>query len=73
LKLIGHFDEFLENVVNLNQIRIATLEARVESISDFLRDSEYAPKIRRFTPQGSYAHRTIIKPPGNRDGVLART
>jgi hypothetical protein len=67
LKLIGHFDKFLENVVNLNQTRIATLEARVESISDFLRNSEYPPKIRRFTPQGSYAHRTIIKPPGNRD------
>jgi hypothetical protein len=67
MKLLNHFDDFLANIVNLNQARLDTLEKRVATISDFLRKSEYAPRIRRFSPQGSYAHKTIIKPPGTRD------
>ena len=67
MKLITHFDDFLANVVNLNQTRLDTLEKRVKAISEFLRNSEYKARIRRFSPQGSYAHKTIIKPPGTRD------
>lgn len=67
MKLISHFDTFLADVVNLNQTRLDTLEKRVEAISEFIRKSGYRARIRRFSPQGSYAHKTIIKPPGARD------
>jgi hypothetical protein len=67
MKMINHFDTFLEDVVNLNPTRLNTLQKRVETISEFLRKSDYAPTIRRFSPQGSFAHKTIIKPPGTRD------
>jgi hypothetical protein len=67
VKLIALFDDFLANIVNLNQTRLDTLEKRVTTISEFLRKSDYEPRIRRFSPQGSYAHKTIITPPGTRD------
>jgi hypothetical protein len=67
MKLSKHFDDFLENTVNLNPTRIATLDARVKAVSDFLATSDYEPKILRFTPQGSWAHKTIIKPPNEKD------
>jgi len=67
MKHVSHFDTFLADTVNLNQSRIDQLEGRVETISDFLRGSDYKPRIRRFTPQGSWAHKTIIKPPGEKD------
>lgn len=67
MKLIEHFNTFLSDIVNLNQTRIDTLEDRVETISQFLRTSDYAPRIRRFAAQGSWAHKTIIKPLNNKD------
>ncbi len=67
MKHIEHFDAFLRDVVNLNQTRIDTLEDRVETIKSFVRNSPYEPTIVRFNPQGSWAHKTIIKPPGERD------
>lgn len=67
MKFTGHFNEFLNDTVNLNQSRIDLLEQRVTTISGYLRNSAYEPRIRRFTPQGSWAHKTIIKPPGDKD------
>lgn len=67
MKHVSEFNTFLADTVNLNQSRIDQLESRVETISEFLRGSEYKPRIRRFTPQGSWAHKTIIKPPGEKD------
>jgi Second Messenger Oligonucleotide or Dinucleotide Synthetase domain/Adenylyl/Guanylyl and SMODS C-terminal sensor domain len=62
VKLIEHFNEFLAETVNLNQDRIDTLEDRVETIQEFLLNSEYEPPIRSFSAQGSWAHKTIIRP-----------
>ena len=62
MKLIQHFDNFLRDVVNLNETRITTLEQRVETIANFLRDSDYGAAIRSFSAQGSWAHKTIIRP-----------
>lgn len=62
MKLIEHFDNFLRDVVNLNETRITTLEQRVETIANFLRDSDYGATIRSFSAQGSWAHKTIIRP-----------
>ena len=67
MKHIAQFNDFLADTVNLNKTRIDLLEGRIETISGFLRNSTYKPRIRRFTPQGSWAHKTIIKPPGDKD------
>jgi Second Messenger Oligonucleotide or Dinucleotide Synthetase domain len=67
MKLAEHFDTFLVDTVNLNQARIDTLEARVETIEEFLANSDFHPRILRFSPQGSWAVRTIIKPPNGDD------
>ena len=67
MKHSGHFDDFLRDVVNLNQSRINRLRNHVDAVAEFIRNSNYEPTILRFTPQGSWAHKTIIKPPGNRD------
>jgi hypothetical protein len=66
LKLIDEFDAFLKNHVNLNDSRIKTLQDRVNTIASFLSDSDWTPRIKRYSAQGSWAHKTIIKPPGNR-------
>lgn len=62
MKLIEHFDAFLEETVNLNQTRIDDLEDHVEAIQEFLLASEYEAPIRSFSAQGSWAHKTIIRP-----------
>ncbi len=65
MKLIVEFQKFLEDVVNLNATRITTLVTRVESIESFLLDSDLEVRIQRFSTQGSWAHKTIITPPGD--------
>ncbi len=66
MKLIEHFDTFLSDVVNLNQTRIDTLKARVDAIVATLKGFEtYSDILIETCPQGSWAHRTIIKPAGN--------
>lgn len=62
MKLIEHFNNFLRDTINLNQSRINTLEERVATIKSFLKESDYGANIRSFSAQGSWAHKTIIKP-----------
>lgn len=62
MKHTALFDAFLKETVNLNQSRIDTLESRVSAVETFLTNSSYQATIRRFSPQGSWAHKTIIKP-----------
>jgi hypothetical protein len=66
VKLVAHFDTFLADVVNLNDTRLNQLNDSVESIKTFVRGSSWKPKIRGFAPQGSWAHKTIIKPVSGR-------
>jgi hypothetical protein len=66
VKLVAQFDKFLKEEVNLNKTRITTLTDRVDAIQDFIRGSDWKPSVLRFSPQGSWAHKTIIKPPGSR-------
>lgn len=66
MKLIEHFNNFLRDTVNLNQSRIDTLKQRVETIKSFLKESDYGANIRSFSAQGSWAHKTIIKPQPNK-------
>lgn len=63
IKHLELFDEFLESQVNLNSTRISTLEQKVSVVESFLKGAGYDAKILKFAIQGSYAHKTIIKPP----------
>lgn len=68
MTLVGHFKYFLDNTVNLNDTRIATLNQRVDAIAAYLRNNDvFADYFIDLIPQGSYAHRTIIKPVGSRE------
>lgn len=59
----GHFDTWLRDTVNLPQARLDQLSGRVDSIYDALRaDAVLGDLVTGKTPQGSWAHRTIIKP-----------
>jgi hypothetical protein len=62
------FKYFLENTVNLNQSRIDQLEQRVEAITGYLAEHDtLGPIIEGAAPQGSYAHKTIIRPVGRHE------
>lgn len=60
MKHTNGFNKFLSNEVNLNQSRIETLDKKVETITNLLKDKLI--DYRKYSLQGSYAHRTIIKP-----------
>lgn len=63
MKLTAYFKDFLENEVNLNASRITLLDERTEAITNFLQASSlFNEKFLDVIPQGSYAHKTIIKP-----------
>jgi hypothetical protein len=62
MKLINIFNEFLTETVNLNQTRFNQLNDSVAAIQAFISKSTWKPKIYRYLPQGSWAHKTIIKP-----------
>lgn len=62
------FNDFLKNEVNLNQSRIDILEKRLDTITNFIKSSELLKKnYIKAKPQGSYAHKTIIKPQKNKE------
>ncbi len=60
-----YFNEFLSKHVNLNQNRVSDLESRVVTITNFLK--EKLGGYRKYSSQGSYAHKTIIKPVQDND------
>ena len=66
MKLVTHFSDFLVDTVNLNQTRVQSLDDSTAAIKTFVQGSDWGPKIRRFVPQGSWSHGTIIKPVGSK-------
>lgn len=63
MKLNDYFDAFLEGEVNLNSARLSRLNGSVTAITSFLRESPVlSGGFIDVIAQGSYAHRTIIKP-----------
>ncbi|WP_413472130.1 SMODS domain-containing nucleotidyltransferase [Shewanella baltica] len=57
------FRNFLCSVVNLNQTRVDKLTSSSESVVDFIKNSnEFKNIFISDSAQGSYGHRTIIKP-----------
>ena len=65
VELVEDFSKFLGDEVNLNRTRITELETHVENIQKFLNGSDWGAPIIRYSNQGSWAHKTIIKPPGS--------
>lgn len=66
MKLVEHFNTLLTDVVNLNATRLTQLEDSIETLKSTIRSADWGPKIKRFVPQGSWAHKTIIKPVENK-------
>jgi len=62
MKLVDHFTDFLTDVVDLNATRVSQLEGSIEALKDFIRRSDWEPAIKGFVPQGSWAHKMIIRP-----------
>lgn len=62
MKLIDHFNAFLTDIVNLNATRVTQLEDSIEALKAVIRGSDWKPTVKSFAPQGSWAHKTIIKP-----------
>lgn len=62
MKLIQHFDDFLRDIVNLNDTRIELLEDSIGALKTVVKESNWKPKLREFGAHGSWAHKTIIKP-----------
>ena len=72
MKHIEHFKNFLRDEVNLNTTRLDRLDDRVGSIESFLKkDSTFKDYFSDLVPQGSYAHKTIIKPVKSNQGFDA--
>jgi Second Messenger Oligonucleotide or Dinucleotide Synthetase domain/Adenylyl/Guanylyl and SMODS C-terminal sensor domain len=65
VKHVDEFVRFLAEEVNLNKTRIDPLRQRVDVIQSFLKGANWSAKVVRFSPQGSWSHKTIIKPPGD--------
>lgn len=62
MKLHEHFKAFLDDHVNLNSTRLSLLESSITAVENAVRAMGWGPKIITFAPQGSWAHKTIIKP-----------
>jgi len=67
VKHLAAFSAFLRDNVNLNQARLDALDTRVAAIVTCLeRDTTFGYRVEGHIPQGSWAHRTIIRPlPGD--------
>jgi len=63
VQLIHHFTTFLADTVNLPKSRLEDLADKVDALYAAVRaDDEYGGMVTGRKPQGSWAHRTIIKP-----------
>lgn len=59
------FDNFLEQEINLNSTRLERIVKAEKVLSDFIKNNNIFSGIYKETiPQGSYRHKTIIKPIG---------
>lgn len=68
MQLADHFDVLLKDTVNLSQFKLDLLDERVEAVYKALKaDDQVGPFIIDKTPQGSWAHRTIINPVGDNE------
>ncbi len=63
MKLLQTFDDFLSSQVNINKSRLDTAKEHISGISSFLKSNDvFKDNIVDIITQGSYRHKTIIKP-----------
>lgn len=63
MKLHEYFAGLLADSVNINPSRLEQLAEHEKAVTNWLRDdSEFSPIMEGVSRQGSWAHRTIIKP-----------
>jgi len=62
MKHVDLFNDFLTNTVNLNDTRVTDLDTSIDAIKDAVRASDWQPHLHGWMAQGSWAHKTIIKP-----------
>lgn len=68
MKLTDYFDVLLKDTVNLSQVKLDSLDSRVEAVYKALKaDDQIGHLILGKTPQGSWAHKTIINPVGDNE------
>ncbi|WP_143861550.1 nucleotide-binding domain-containing protein [Nocardia amikacinitolerans] len=61
---MAYFNKFLNDTVNIDSTRLGYLDQRVDSITEALKTSSALDgRVLDTIPQGSWAHRTIIRPP----------
>ncbi len=58
----SYFATFLNDHVNLDVAKFESLETSVQALEKAIRNSDYGAKIKYFRSQGSFAHRTIVRP-----------
>lgn len=62
MRVITLFNDFLRDEVNLNDGRVTSLETSIDAIENYIEGSDWSPEIIDWQPQGSWAHKTIIRP-----------
>jgi len=63
MKIETYFNQFLENIVNLNKTRYKIAKSGVEVMADILKNDEvFGDEFIDTKPQGSFRQKTIIKP-----------
>lgn len=68
MQLADHFDVLMKDTVNLSQFKLDQLQKRVDAIYNALTaDVTVGGMILGKTPQGSWAHRTIIQPQNGKE------
>lgn len=68
MKLTDYFNVLLKDSVNLSQVKLESLDSRVEAVYKALKaDEQIGHLILGKTPQGSWAHKTIINPVGSNE------
>jgi len=68
MKLTEYFDVLLKDTVNLGQVKLDLLDSRVDTVYRALKtDEQIGHLILGKTPQGSWAHKTIINPVGTNE------
>ena len=68
MKLTDYFNVLLKDTVNLGQVKLGLLNSRVEAVyKALMADEQIGHLILGKTPQGSWAHKTIINPVGSNE------
>lgn len=60
MKHTNYFNDFLRDHINLDDTRLKRLENSVQAVTNFLKNN--LEGYTKYSLQGSYAHKTIIKP-----------